>query len=155
MMNTNRKNIMSNTETSINNTYLTEEELEHFKNKLLKEQEEAESKIEELEDSISDLEGNLDDNTSSSAHHQGDLGSEEELRETKYTLIEKQKDKLEQIKVALDRIETGNYGICIVTGNKIQKERLEAVPYAMHSIEAKKGEIDADQKEMNVQSSSN
>jgi RNA polymerase-binding transcription factor DksA len=34
-------------------------------------------------------------------------------------------------------METGNYGICIDTGEPIQKERLEAIPYAIRSIVAK------------------
>lgn len=133
--------VMSNNETPINNTNLTETELEHFKQRLLEEQKNGKEKIDELEKSIEELESNMSDQVSSSAHHQGNIGSVEEQRETKYTLIEKQKDKLEKIKVALDRIETGNYGVCIVTGDPIQKERLEAMPHAIHSIGAMKGNL--------------
>jgi len=132
---------MSNNETPINSTNLIETELEYFKQRLIKERKDGKEKIEELEKSIKELESNMNDTVSSSAHHQGNIGSVEEQRETKYTLIEKQKDKLEKIKVALDRIETGNYGVCIVTGDPIQKERLEAMPYAVHSIDAMKGNL--------------
>jgi len=135
---------MSNRETAVNNTYLSEEELEHFKNELVKEKDQANKKIEDLKESIEEIEGSMGDNVSSSAHHQGNIGSSEEQREKKYTLIEKQKDKLEKITVALDRIGTGNYGICIVTGKKIQKERLEVMPYALHCVDAMKGNIKAE-----------
>jgi RNA polymerase-binding protein DksA len=127
---------MSGNETPVDNTALTEKELDHFKNKLVEEQKEAEDKINELEQSLEEIEANKGDRASSSAHHQGNLGSLEEQRETKYTLIEKQKEKLEKIKVALDRIATGNYGTCVVTGDQIQRERLEIMPYAVHSIDA-------------------
>lgn len=138
---------MSTQESSVNNTYLSEEELDHFRQRLHDEKEEAEKRIEELQSSIEEIEQKLDDNTSGSAHHQGDLGSGEEIRETNYTLIEKQKDKLEQIAAALDRIETGNYGTCIVTGEPIQKERLEYMPYALHSVEAKQGNIEPERRD--------
>lgn len=138
---------MSGNETPVDNTALTEKELDYFKDKLEEEQKEAEVKINDLEQSLEEMEANKDDNASSSAHHQGDLGSWEEQRETKYTLIEKQKRKLEKIKVALDRISTGNYGTCVVTGNHIQKERLEAMPYAVHSVDAMEGNIEPDEKE--------
>lgn len=138
---------MSNTETPVNSTHLSEDEIAHFKERLLEEKKQAENKIEELQSSIDEIENKMDDTSSGSAHHQGDLGSSEELRETNYTLIEKQKDKLEQITAALDRIETGNYGICVVTGEPIQKDRLEAIPYTRHSVKAKKGNITPEEKE--------
>ncbi len=138
---------MSGNETPVDNTALTEKELDHFKNKLFDEQKEAEDKINELEQSLEEIEANKSDRASSSAHHQGNLGSWEEQRETKYTLIEKQKKKLEKIKVALDRIATGNYGTCVVTGDQIQRERLEIMPYAVHSVDAMEGNIESDEKE--------
>ncbi len=138
---------MSGNEAAVDNTTLTKEELDHFKEKLFDEQKKAEEKVNELKKSLQDIEANKDDKASSSAHHQGNLGSWEEQRETKYTLIEKQKRKLEKIKVALDRIETGNYGTCVVTGNHIQKERLEAIPYTVHSVDAMEGDIEPDENE--------
>lgn len=138
---------MSSNETPVDNTSLTEKELKHFKSRLLDEQKEAEKKIDELQQSLEEIEANKGDRASSSAHHQGNLGSLEEQRDTKYTLIEKQKRKLEKIKVALDRIATGNYGICVVTGDQIQRERLEIMPYAVHSVDAMEGNIESDEKE--------
>jgi len=142
---------MSSKETPINSTNLSEKELEYFKQRLIEEQNTAQERINNLEKSIEEIESNMGDTVSSSAHHQGNIGSSEEQRETKYTLIEKQKDKLEKIKVALDRIETGNYGTCVVTGKDIQKERLEAMPSAIHSVDAMKGNINVEKKSMKVQ----
>lgn len=137
-------------ETPVNSTYLTNEELDHFRERLSEEKMTAESEIEKLQNSIDETEAKLEDNVSGSAHHQGDLGSSEEIRETNYTLIEKQREKLDQITVAFDRIDPGNYGICIVTGKPIQKERLEAIPYSLHSVEAKKGDENASRAQLEV-----
>lgn len=139
-------------EAPVENTNLSDDELDHFKELLLKEKQEAEEKIEEFEQSIEDLQGTMDDTTSSAAHHQGNIASEEEQREKYYTLIEKQKDKIGEIKVALDRMEAGNYGVCLVTGKPIQKERLEIKPYARLSVEALESEMEQTEKErMNVE----
>ncbi|MFN8416698.1 MAG: TraR/DksA C4-type zinc finger protein [Cytophagaceae bacterium] len=42
-----------------------------------------------------------------------------------------------QLENAMARIKNGTYGICIVTGKLIPKERLRLVPHTQHSIEAK------------------
>jgi len=42
-----------------------------------------------------------------------------------------------QLENAIARIKNGTYGICIVTGKLIPKERLKLVPHTQHSIEAK------------------
>ena len=44
------------------------------------------------------------------------------------------------LKNALIRIENNSYGICRVTGKLISKERLNLVPHATLSIEAKKAQ---------------
>jgi RNA polymerase-binding protein DksA len=132
---------MEKQEAPIRNTPFSDEELEHFEKKLKEEQKESEEKIEQYQDHLEEMEDNLDDTNSSAAHHQGNIGTSEDERERYYIMIEKEKEKQEEINMALNRIETGNYGICKVTGEPIQKERLEAKPYAKYSIDAKEGEV--------------
>lgn len=127
-------------EAPADNSPFSEEELEHFRTLLKSAQEEAREKTEQFKSRLKELEDALDDTSSSAAHHQGNIASSEEEREKYYTLIEKEKDKLGEIKVALDRIEAGKYGVCLVTGKAIQKERLEAMPWARLSVDAKKSE---------------
>jgi RNA polymerase-binding transcription factor DksA len=52
-------------------------------------------------------------------------------------LAERQQKYLEQIDEALQRIEDGTYGICKVTGELIDVERLEEVPVAKYSVKGK------------------
>ena len=122
----------------VQNTHLTEEELNHFRSKLLEEKEVAEKEIRELKERYDDLTKNSDDTQSSQDHHQGDIGSEESEKSVLLAGIERNNDKLDKVNVALDRMNDGNYGVCIVTNKPIQKERLEAIPYALRSVEAKK-----------------
>jgi RNA polymerase-binding protein DksA len=43
--------------------------------------------------------------------------------------------RLRLIDAALSRIENGKYGFCLGTGKPIPKERLEAIPYALYTME--------------------
>lgn len=131
---------MGNLDAPINNTPYSDEELEHFKELLLQKREEAETKIEEEKERAESIEGNYDDESSALGHHSGNIGSEEEERETAYSLIEREKDRIKKINAALDRIGKKTYGVCQDTGKKIQKERLETIPYAQYSMEARKGD---------------
>lgn len=116
---------------------LSEDELQHFKEKLEKEKKETERKIEELKSSAESIDDNADDRKSGTDHHPGDVASDAQIKKTNLTLLEKQREKQKKIDAALERIESGTYGICLATGKPIQKERLEAMPYAMHAVDAK------------------
>jgi DnaK suppressor protein len=41
---------------------------------------------------------------------------------------------LEQVEAAIQKLQTGTYGVCQQCGQKISRERLEAIPYAAHCI---------------------
>jgi RNA polymerase-binding transcription factor DksA len=43
---------------------------------------------------------------------------------------------IKEIDDALQRIESGTYGVCELTGKPIKIERLEELPWARYSIEA-------------------
>jgi len=122
----------------VDNTPLTEEELEHFGKKLNIEKEQAELKLEQLKSDLDELSEGAADNQSSQDHHQADIASMESRKTTLLSQIEQEQEKLDQITIALDRIADGNYGICIETGRPIQKERLEFMPYAIRSVVAKR-----------------
>ncbi|MEX0660203.1 MAG: TraR/DksA C4-type zinc finger protein [Balneolaceae bacterium] len=120
-------------------TQLSEDELDHFKQKLEEAKKETEKEIENLKSSADSINANADDRRSGTHHHFGNVSAENQMKKTTYELLQKQRDKLQKINAAFERMEIGTYGICVVTGKPIQKERLEIMPYAMHSIEAKKG----------------
>ena len=51
---------------------------------------------------------------------------------------------IQNLQNALQRIKNKTYGICVVTGNLIDKKRLFAVPHATKSVE---GKLEQDRKE--------
>jgi len=127
---------MDKQETPIENSPFNEKELEYFRKKLHEEKKRAEQTIKDLKETLGDLnEAELDEKSSLDDHH-GNIGTDELEKETMYTMIEKEKKKIEKIIVALDRIADGNYGICLATDKPIAKERLEAIPYALYTVEA-------------------
>ena len=64
-------------------------------------------------------------------------GSQTMSKEANTQLAIRQEKFIRDLKNALIRIENKTYGICRVTGKLITKKRLELVPHATLSIEAK------------------
>jgi len=66
-----------------------------------------------------------------------DEGSAVMSKESNSALAIRQEKFIRDLKNALIRIENKSYGVCRVTGKLINKMRLELVPHATLSIEAK------------------
>jgi RNA polymerase-binding transcription factor DksA len=66
-----------------------------------------------------------------------DEGSAVMSKESNSALAIRQEKFIRDLKNALIRIENKSYGVCRVTGKLINKKRLELVPHATLSIEAK------------------
>jgi DnaK suppressor protein len=64
-----------------------------------------------------------------------ELGSDNSDQELTLSLIGGDKDALDQIDAAIERIENGSYGWCEACGVKIPKPRLDAVPYAAQCVQ--------------------
>ena len=64
-------------------------------------------------------------------------GSETMSKEANAQLAARQEKFLRDLRAAIIRIENKTYGICRVTGKRIEKERLKLVPHATMSMEAK------------------
>ena len=58
-----------------------------------------------------------------------DLASEEREREIHLILSDRDRDKLQAIEDALDRIEDGEYGVCEECEEEIAQARLQALPF--------------------------
>ncbi len=66
-----------------------------------------------------------------------DEGSAVMSKESNSALAIRQEKFIRDLKNAIIRIENKSYGVCRVTGKLINKKRLELVPHATLSIEAK------------------
>ncbi len=67
-------------------------------------------------------------------------GSETLSKESNTLLASRQEKFIRDLRYALIRIENKTYGVCRKTGKLISKKRLELVPHATLSIEAKKSQ---------------
>ncbi|WP_138431324.1 TraR/DksA family transcriptional regulator [Fodinibius saliphilus] len=114
----------------------SDEELEYFRGIILKKLEEAEKELDSLQSSLKDSMENAGEDTAYS-FHMADVGTEAQEREKTYMLFNRTKKFVRYLNRALERIDNKTYGVCKVTGDKISKGRLEAVPHTQLSIEAK------------------
>jgi len=70
--------------------------------------------------------------------HLADAATDTYMRELDGGLEENAEHLLAEIEAALERVENGTYGTCVVCGKAIGEERLEAVPYASLCIDDKR-----------------
>ena len=67
--------------------------------------------------------------------HTGDAGSDSYDRDFALNLLAKEQDALSEIEQAITRAETGVYGVCEMSGDRIPNERLEAIPFARYTVD--------------------
>ena len=58
-------------------------------------------------------------------------------KESLSQLAARQRKFIAELEAALLRIKNDTYGVCVVTGELIDKERLKAVPHTKYSLAAK------------------
>jgi len=117
-------------------TRYSDEELQEFKDLILKKLEKAQKDYELYKNSITHNDGNdtMDTSPTIKVLEEGaaTLSKEEAGR-----LAQRQLKFIQHLQAALVRIENKTYGICRETGKLISKERLRAVPHATLCIDAK------------------
>lgn len=117
-------------------TPYSDEELEYFRDIILKKRAEAEEDLIMLQRTLRESMDNPSDDNAYS-FHMADAGTDASEREKNYVLLNRTKKFIKYLDAALERIDNKTYGVCKVTGKKISKGRLEAVPHTQISIEAK------------------
>lgn len=122
---------------TLNSSPLSAEELQVFRNLILKKIADGENEIDFLMESIQEMRENNSSDLTSIQHHVADNGSSEAAMQINMRLLERTRKFIRGLKRALGRIENGTYGICKVTGKPIAIERLMAAPHTQHSMEAK------------------
>lgn len=114
----------------------SDKELEYFRQIIVKKRDEAEEEMTTLQNSLRESMENASDESAYS-FHMADAGTDAQEREKTYMLFNRTKKFIRYLDDALKRIDNKTYGVCKVTGKKIAKGRLEAVPHTQLSIEAK------------------
>ncbi len=114
-----------------------DQELEYFRHIIIDKRTKAARELDFLKKMLEDERENTQikvTNTSQMA----DVGTDAREQEKIYILINRTRKFIRYLDGALERIENQTYGVCKVTGKKIAKGRLEAVPHTQLSIEAKR-----------------
>ncbi len=126
---------MAAKEQSTEKKYYTSEELQEFKEIILKKIDEAKRNLELLNAAVAN-DGN-DVTDTSPTFKTLEEGSSVLSKEENSKLAARQQKFIKDLEAALIRIENKTYGVCKVTGKLIPKERLRAVPHTTMTIEAK------------------
>ncbi|HDQ16063.1 MAG TPA: TraR/DksA family transcriptional regulator [Bacteroidetes bacterium] len=117
-------------------TRYSKEELQEFKEIILQKLEKAKKDLKLLTEAYTNANehGTNDTSPTFKVLEEGNLvlSKEENSR-----LAARQQRFINDLEIALIRIENGTYGVCRETGKLISKERLRSVPHATLSIEAK------------------
>ena len=123
------------TATSVKSRY-SDEELQEFKELILKKLEKARADYEVLKQTMTHSTSNDVEDTSPTFKVLEE-GATALSKEESGQLAARQYKFIQNLEAALARIENKTYGICRETGKLIPKERLMVVPHATLSIEAK------------------
>ena len=115
-------------------TRYNDQELQEFKELIVKKLESAKAELKDLSESANNSNGTDD---TGSVYKTMEDGSSTLLKESNSQLAGRQRKFIDNLEMALLRIENKSYGICKVTGKLIAKERLMAVPHTTQSMEAK------------------
>ncbi|MEX0773072.1 MAG: molecular chaperone DnaK [Balneolales bacterium] len=126
----------NNDETEKRVSPYSDEELEYFRQIIIKKRDEAENDLNMLVQTLKDNTENASDESAYS-FHMADAGSDAQEREKTYMLYNRTRKFIKYLDDAMKRIDNKTYGVCKVTGEKISKGRLESVPHTQISIEAK------------------
>jgi len=117
-------------------TRYSDSELKEFKALILEKLATAQEDLDLLKGSLSHNDDHGTNDTGRTFNMMED-GSDTLSREEVAQQAARQEKFISNLNNALVRIENKTYGICRVTGKLIQKERLNLVPHATLSIEAK------------------
>jgi RNA polymerase-binding transcription factor DksA len=124
-------------ETETKKTRYSDSELAEFKDLIEKKLEKAQHDLEMLTEAyINNNEHGTND--TSPTFKVLEEGNSVLTKEENSKLAIRQEKFIQNLKMALLRIENKTYGICRETGKLISKERLRSVPHATLSIDAKK-----------------
>lgn len=107
--------------------------LESIRQRLISRRTELERQREDLRRALA-AEGRSQAEEGTVATHPADAATDVTMAEYDQTVLRTIEEELHEIALALRRLEQGTYGICVDCGRPIERERLEAVPWAARCL---------------------
>jgi len=117
----------------------TKSKLKVFKESIEKRMEEIATDMDDLHDGILDNSnngGNLSQESVFSVH-MADAGTDSFEQEKNYNLMSRESDYYKNLEIALERIDDGTFGMCIICDDLIPEERMIEVPNATKCVKCK------------------
>lgn len=112
-------------------------DLDVFRKLILEQQQETREEFDILSQNILDTSGEFDADNQAFSLHTAEQGSDAIEREKTFLHAQRTSDYLKKLEEAIERIDRGTYGICVVCGELIEKERLQAVPITQKHVDCK------------------
>jgi len=112
-------------------------DLEMFRKVIMEQRAEASEEFDIISQQLMDTSGEFDGENQSFALHTAEQGSDAMEREKHFLQAQRTSDYIKKLDEALERIQRGTYGICIICGNLIEKQRLFAVPITQKHVDCK------------------
>jgi RNA polymerase-binding transcription factor DksA len=114
---------------------MTKAELDSFRQTLLSLRSRLSGDVSHLADeALRAMGGEASGSLSNAPLHMADLGTDNFEQEFTLSLLQNQEQALQEITLALDRIERGTYGRCEECQSPIPKARLQALPHTRHCV---------------------
>ncbi len=112
-------------------------DLEMFRKLIQEQQQETREEFDILSQNILDTSGEFEADNQTYSLHTAEQGTDAIEREKTFLHAQRTSDYLKKLEESLERIDRGTYGICVICGNLIEKERLQAVPITQKHVDCK------------------
>jgi RNA polymerase-binding protein DksA len=114
-----------------------DKDLKALRTKILLERERLVTDLDSLEESTSSTSRDASGDLSSYSSHMADQGTDAMEREKAFLFASVKRKRLEEIDLALQRMDAGTFGVCESCGKDIPPKRLERVPDASLCVSCK------------------
>jgi RNA polymerase-binding transcription factor DksA len=112
-------------------------DLDAFRKLIIEQVQEAREEFEILSQNILDTSGEFEADNQTYSLHTAEQGTDAIEREKTFLHAQRTSDYIKKLDEAIERIDRGTYGICVVCGGLIEKERLQAVPITQKHVDCK------------------
>lgn len=89
-------------------------------------------------DRLIDRDNHTPEATQTKVDDLAETGSEESERSISFVMANATQATIQEVLSAIRRIEVGTFGICEITGQPIEPDRLDAIPWTRYSLQGQK-----------------
>lgn len=125
---------------------MKQNKIEYYRKLLLKEKKRIEDTLKKMQGNHPKIMEEYGIELSSYDNHPADLGTEMFMMEHDKGLKDKNEDIIYEIEESIEKLRSGDYGICENCGMNIEEDRLELIPYTKLCLECSNKKIPLDVK---------